>query len=125
MTSAGEEESLDGGCQELSEEVDGKNAGEGGAVGLTGQRQTVCAPEKQEEEETPAGRGEKAEEAGVTGEEDGRLLQRPVKRQKASDGWKQTESSPEGSTAPTAAQEAYREVSSHASGEGWLTQMRP
>ncbi|KAJ1127953.1 hypothetical protein NDU88_006346 [Pleurodeles waltl] len=93
--------------------------------GLTGQQQTVRAPRKQEEEETPAGRGERAEEAGVTGEEDGRLLQRPVKTQKASGGWKQTESAPEGSTALTAAQEVHGEVSSHASGEAWLTQVRP
>ncbi|KAJ1139175.1 hypothetical protein NDU88_005552 [Pleurodeles waltl] len=94
-------------------------------TGLTGQRQTVCAPGKQEEEETPAGGGERAEEAGVTGKEDGRLLQRPVKSQKASGGWKWTESALEGSTAPTATQEVHREVSSHASGEAWLTQVRP
>ncbi|KAJ1181943.1 hypothetical protein NDU88_007142 [Pleurodeles waltl] len=82
----------------------------------------VCAPGKQEEEETPAGRRGRAEEAGVTGEDDGRLLQRPVKSQKASWVWKRTESSPEGFTSPTAAQEAHRKVSSHASGEAWLTQ---
>ncbi|KAJ1164557.1 hypothetical protein NDU88_004993 [Pleurodeles waltl] len=91
----------------------------------TGQRQTVCAPRNKEKEETPVERRVRAEEAGVTRKEDGRLLQQPVKSQKVSGGWKRMESAPEVSTVPTAAQEAHLEVSSHASGEARLTQVRP
>ncbi|KAJ1209653.1 hypothetical protein NDU88_005026 [Pleurodeles waltl] len=94
-------------------------------LGITGQLQTVCAPGKQEEEETPAGRRERAEEAGATGEEDEWLLQRSVKIQEQNGRGKRTESAPEGSTAPTVAREVHREFSSHASGEAWPTQVRP
>ncbi|KAJ1164862.1 hypothetical protein NDU88_005295 [Pleurodeles waltl] len=52
--------------------------------GIKGQQQTGHAPGKQEEEETLAGRRGRAEEAGVTGEEEGRLLQRSVKIQEPS-----------------------------------------
>ncbi|KAJ1138505.1 hypothetical protein NDU88_004888 [Pleurodeles waltl] len=93
--------------------------------GITGQQQTVCVPGKQEEEETPAGRRERAEETGVTGEEDGQLLQRPVKIQESSGCEKWTESAPEGSTAPTAVRETHCKVTSHASVEAWATQVRP
>ncbi|KAJ1164556.1 hypothetical protein NDU88_004992 [Pleurodeles waltl] len=89
---------------------------------LKGQRQTIYAPGNEEKEETPAERSVRAEEAGVTRKEDGQLSQQPVKSQKADGGWKRTESALEISTVPTEAQEAHREVSSHASGEAWQTQ---
>ncbi|KAJ1208014.1 hypothetical protein NDU88_003404 [Pleurodeles waltl] len=43
--------------------------------GITRQGQTVCMPGKEDEEETPAGGGERAEEIGGTGAEDKRRLQ--------------------------------------------------
>ncbi|KAJ1190755.1 hypothetical protein NDU88_000077 [Pleurodeles waltl] len=85
----------------------------------------VCTSGNKEKEETTAERRKRTKEAGVTRNEDGWLLQQPVKSQKASGDWKQMESAPEVSTVPTVAQEAHREVSSHASGEAWLTQVPP
>ncbi|KAJ1110048.1 hypothetical protein NDU88_007403 [Pleurodeles waltl] len=46
-----------------------------GLPGIIRQRQTVCATGKEDEEETPAGGGERAEEIGGTGAEDERWLQ--------------------------------------------------
>ncbi|KAJ1174086.1 hypothetical protein NDU88_005909 [Pleurodeles waltl] len=91
--------------------------------GWTGKRQVVCVPGILKEGETPA--GGHAEEGGVTEEEDGRRNQLAVKIPKSSGGWRWTGSAPEGSTAPAAAQEAHRKVSSYASGEAWLTQVCP
>ncbi|KAJ1155497.1 hypothetical protein NDU88_008227 [Pleurodeles waltl] len=92
--------------------------------GPTGQRQTVRAPGRLEEQRTPVGRERRPEGAGVTAEEDGRLFQRPETIQDSSDLGKRTESDQKGSTAPTAAREVHCEVSSHASREAWPNQVR-
>ncbi|KAJ1163874.1 hypothetical protein NDU88_004326 [Pleurodeles waltl] len=91
--------------------------------GQTEQRQAFLAPGILEEGKTLA--GEHVREGGVMEEEDGRRHQRPVRIPKSSGGWKWMGSAPEGSTALAAAQEVHYEVSSHASGEAWLTQVHP
>ncbi|KAJ1177425.1 hypothetical protein NDU88_002680 [Pleurodeles waltl] len=85
----------------------------------------VRAHRKEDEEETPAGGKERAEETGGTGAEDERRLQRPVMIEESSRCGKRMESAPEGATAPTVVREAFCEVSSHASGEAWPNQVRP
>ncbi|KAJ1152276.1 hypothetical protein NDU88_005052 [Pleurodeles waltl] len=94
-----------------------------GLPGITRQRQTVRASGKEDEEETPAGGEERAEETGGTGAEDERRVQTLVTIEESSGRRKWMESAPEGATAPTAAQEAFRKVSSHASGEVWPNQL--
>ncbi|KAJ1163754.1 hypothetical protein NDU88_004207 [Pleurodeles waltl] len=49
-----------------------------GFPGIIRQRQKVCVTGIEDEEETPAGGVERAEETGGTGAEDERRLQRPV-----------------------------------------------
>ncbi|KAJ1177723.1 hypothetical protein NDU88_002975 [Pleurodeles waltl] len=93
-----------------------------GLPGITRQRQTVCAAGKEDEEKIPAGGGERAEETGGTGAEDEWRLQRTETIEESSGCGKRMESTHEGVTAPTAAQEAFHEVSSHASGEAWPNQ---
>ncbi|KAJ1154315.1 hypothetical protein NDU88_007068 [Pleurodeles waltl] len=68
----------------------------------------VCTPGTEIKEETSAEKGRRADEAGVTRKEDERRSQQPEKSQNASGDWTQTESAPEVSTVPTAAQEAHR-----------------
>ncbi|KAJ1106765.1 hypothetical protein NDU88_004163 [Pleurodeles waltl] len=91
-------------------------------LGRTEQRQEVRAPGFLKGGETPA---EGSAEEGVMEAEDERRQQRAVIIPKSSSGWRRTGRAPEESTAPAAAQEAHCEVSSHASGEAWLTQVRP
>ncbi|KAJ1092044.1 hypothetical protein NDU88_005158 [Pleurodeles waltl] len=96
-----------------------------GLPGPKGQWRTVRAPESEEKERTPVDREERAEEAEVMRKEDRRWSQQPVKSQNANGGGNQTESAPEVSAILTEALDAHRELSSHASGEAWLTQVRP
>ncbi|KAJ1185429.1 hypothetical protein NDU88_002222 [Pleurodeles waltl] len=79
----------------------------------------------EEKEKTPVDRGEREGEAEVSRKEEGRQSQQPVKSQNANGGGNQTKSAPEVSAVLTAAQEAHLKVYSHASGEAWLTQVRP
>ncbi|KAJ1114529.1 hypothetical protein NDU88_002764 [Pleurodeles waltl] len=91
--------------------------------GWTEQRQEIRVPRILKGCETPA--GGRAEEGGVTTAEDERRQQRAADFQKSSGVWRKTGSTPEDSPAPAAAQEAYCDGSSHASGEAWLIQVRP
>ncbi|KAJ1110086.1 hypothetical protein NDU88_007441 [Pleurodeles waltl] len=96
-----------------------------GLLGLKGQRRTVCAPESVEKEKTSADSGESAEEAGEMRKEDRRWSQQLLKIQNTNGGGNQMERAPEIYTVLTAVQEVHRKVSRHASGEAWLTQVRP
>ncbi|KAJ1162615.1 hypothetical protein NDU88_003083 [Pleurodeles waltl] len=84
------------------------------------------ARERRKGKTVDGGGGEKrAEETGVSRREDGRQTQQPVGSQDTNEGGNQPESTPEVSATLTAAQEAYRKASSHASGEAWKSQVRP
>ncbi|KAJ1170462.1 hypothetical protein NDU88_002339 [Pleurodeles waltl] len=93
-------------------------------LGPTGQWQTFRVPEGLQERTTLAGRRRRAEGAGVTGEEDGQLVQCPETIQEPSGLGILSESDQEGSTALRTAREAHREVSSLDSGEAWPDQVR-
>ncbi|KAJ1081720.1 hypothetical protein NDU88_001898 [Pleurodeles waltl] len=90
--------------------------------GVRRQRQTVCVPGKRNEEKTPGGGGERTDETGATGAEDKWRLQRPVAIEESSGCRKPTESAHKRVTTLAAAQEAFHEDSSHASGEAWPNQ---
>ncbi|KAJ1217563.1 hypothetical protein NDU88_005157 [Pleurodeles waltl] len=92
--------------------------------GIRRQRQTVRVPGKRNEEKTPAGGGERTAETGAMEAEDEGWLPRLVAIEESSGRRKPTESAHERVTTPAAAQEAFHEDSSHASGEAWPNQVR-
>ncbi|KAJ1113424.1 hypothetical protein NDU88_001670 [Pleurodeles waltl] len=67
----------------------------------------------------------RVEGAGVTGGDEGRIVQRQENIQEPGGLEKLSESGPEGSTALPAGWEVPRELSSHASGEAWPFQAHP
>ncbi|KAJ1120164.1 hypothetical protein NDU88_008339 [Pleurodeles waltl] len=73
--------------------------------GPTGQRQTFHTSEGLQERRIPAGKGRRAEEAGVMGGDDGRFVQSQETIQEPSGLGKLSESDPEGSPALPAARE--------------------